>query len=139
MTAQQLASILDGREYCREITKDEQSAARKAGLVVVFGYSDDLVELRGAIEDEVGAYDTTTFYVTPEGLPKSKCECDECPYFEEIKKTGAPVEAVWCAPGAASWTFKTTIPHATFNVMEDGDLFCVGIVFALADVAGVAP
>ncbi len=57
MNAKQLAAQLNGREYGSEITKEEEAAAKKAGLVVVYGASDDLVELRGAIEEEVGAYD----------------------------------------------------------------------------------
>jgi hypothetical protein len=36
-----------------EINKAEERQAKDAGLVVVFGYSDDGVELRGAIHDEV--------------------------------------------------------------------------------------
>jgi hypothetical protein len=34
-----------------------------------------------------------------------------------------------------SWTFRTGIPHATFNILEDGDLFCRGIVVDLRDLA----
>jgi len=139
MTPKQLADTLNGRTTRREITHEEARAAKAAGLVVVFGYSDDNVELRGAINDEIGAFDGTTFYVTPNGLPRNECECDECPYFELAKKEATPIKAVWCAPGAAPWTFETAIPHATFTVMDEGEPGCIGIVFALADVGTVTP
>ena len=34
-----------------------------------------------------------------------------------------------------SWQFKTDIPHSTFRIMEDGELFCVGIVFNISDLS----
>jgi hypothetical protein len=33
-----------------------------------------------------------------------------------------------------SWSYETDIPHATFDVLEDGEVYCRGIVFALADL-----
>lgn len=55
MTKEQLAYLLNGREYTNEITKEEEREAKNSGLLVIFGASDDLIELRGAIYDEVGA------------------------------------------------------------------------------------
>lgn len=60
MTAAELAALLNGREYRKEMSRDEEQVAKAAGLVVVFGASDDLMELRGAISDEVGCYDGGT-------------------------------------------------------------------------------
>ena len=45
MTAKQLAERLDGREYLSEITPEEEREAEANGLVAVYGYSDDNVEL----------------------------------------------------------------------------------------------
>lgn len=50
------AELLDGREYLSEITKDEEQQAKELGFVVVFGQSDGLMELRGAIYDEACCY-----------------------------------------------------------------------------------
>ena len=68
MTAKELAEVLSGREYGMEIGREEEKEAKAAGLVVVYGYSDDNVELRGAIDSEEGAYDGTTIYITPTGM-----------------------------------------------------------------------
>lgn len=146
MTPQELAARLHGREYGKEITKAEAAEAKAAGLVVVFGYSDDNVELRGAIDDEVGATDGATLRITPRGLlpewPEDgmRSEDEAEAYFERRAAGFKTIEAIWCPPGEGkSWAFRTEIPHATFDVMEDGEVFCTGIVFALADAAPQTP
>lgn len=137
MTAKELAAVLSGREYGMEISREEEQEAKAAGLVVLYGYSDDSVELRGAIDAEVGAYDGGTIFVTPAGILKEPA-CDsaencECPYFTAAKKTAKTIDAVW-GHGGTPWTFETDIPHETFTVFEDGEAFCIGIVFSMEGV-----
>ena len=137
MTMKEFAKLLSGREYGMELTKDEERQAADAGLVVAYGYSDDNVELRGAIDEEVGAWDGTTIRLTKTGVLQGPA-CDsaencECPYFAAAKNAAKTIEAVWGA-GGVSWTFETDIPHETFNIYEDGELFCVGIVFSVEDL-----
>lgn len=55
MNRDKMAALLNGRSYGEEITENECAIAQAHGLVVVFGYSDDNVELRRAIHDEIGA------------------------------------------------------------------------------------
>lgn len=137
MNTKELAAFLTGREYGKEITKPESGQALADGLVVVFGYSDDNMEFRGAIRDEVGCYDGGTAYLTTEGLLQNECENDECPHFEKAKSKAATIEALWCKEPSYAWTFKTDIPHETFEIVEDGEPYCRGIVFALADVNAI--
>lgn len=136
MTPQEFAALLNGREYTKEITRGEEVQARIHGLVVVFGASDDLMEFAGAIDDELGADNGTTAYLTSAGLVQNECESRECPHFKKAKEMAATIEALWCAEDGYSWTYKTVIPHATFEIVEDGEPYCRGIVFALADVKG---
>lgn len=143
-TPEEFAQRLNGREYGSEITKAEEAEAKAVGLVVVFGYSDDNVEFRGAINDEVGAYDGTTVRICADGiLPnwpadfgEGWSESEAEAYFRRKRAGFRELRAVWCPhslPGT-SWAYETDIPHATFNVMEDGEVYCRGIVFRLADV-----
>ena len=137
MTAKELAEILSGREVGEEIIWGEERDIKDAGLVVVYGYSDDNVELYGAINDEVGAYNGTTVYLTPDGvLQEPDCGQDDCPYFAREREKAKTIKAVWHDKGGPCWTFETDIPHETFTVMENGEPFCVGIVFSMADVEG---
>jgi hypothetical protein len=139
MTKEQLAARLDGREYRAEITIEECKAAAEHNLVVIFGASDDLVEFRGAVEDEIGAYYGVDFILDAEGLVPAERNDDwsdeEMVEYFRRKPAARLAAALWCAEDGYSWTFRTEIPHATFNILEDGDLFCRGIVVDLRDLA----
>jgi len=127
MTKEQLAAMLDGSEYGNEIISAESDLAAKHGLVVVFGYSDDNVEFRGAIRKEVEAGGGAIIHLDKCGIYKSNQELANC-------KT---IEAIWCEDeGAPAWTYKTDIPHATFDIYDDGEVFCRGIIFEMAALEG---
>ena len=135
MNAKELAQSLHGREYGRKLIPVEVAQqARRDGLVIVYGASDDLVEMEGAISDEFGF---GPIYLTPEGLLKNECEDEDCPYFAKIAEKAATIEGLWHDEYGSDycWTFKASFPFEPFDVMEDGQKFCQGIVFALADVA----
>lgn len=138
MTPQELAAELDGIEYPGEPPAELQAKAKAAGLVIVFGASDDLMEFRGAIYEEAGVYDGGTAYIDPMGL---------LPSFESVHEDGdkddlrsyfirepnaVALTANWSVDGY-SWTYTTDIPHATFEVMEGDEKYCRGIVFRLGD------
>ncbi|WP_430229611.1 hypothetical protein [Paraburkholderia tropica] len=134
MNAKELAAKLNGTEYPLTIDAETQKAAKAAGLVIVYGASDDLMEFNGAIYDEIGAYEGTTAYLTASGLLENNCESDECPHFEKLKEKAATIEALWDPGEGYSWKYKTDIPHECFEIVDDGEPYCRGIVFALADV-----
>lgn len=138
MDPKEAAKKLDGCEYGAEGSDEFFRAMRDAGLVAVFGYSDDNVEFRGAISEEVGAYDGTKVYLTRAGLLQNQCEDTACPYHAaqegNAQTAGAFIDALWAEEEPFSWTYKTAIPHETFIVKEDGEPYCRGIVFRLADV-----
>lgn len=139
MTAKELAKLLSGREYGMEIGTEEARAAKNARLVVVYGYSDDNVEFRGAINHEADSYDGGTVYLTKNGVlegPACSCAEDcECPYFAKEREKAKTIKAVWHDEGGPCWTFETDIPHETFTIMEDGEPWCIGIVFSMEDLA----
>lgn len=136
MTKEELAALLNGREYGNEITDAEAKAAHAAGLVVVFGGSDDLIYFAGAASDERTAYDRDEFHFTAAGFLLNDCDDDRCPHFERLAADAAVVESRWCAEGnnGPAWSYETKIPHATFDILEEAAPYCRGIVFALADL-----
>lgn len=143
-TKEALAALLDGREYRDEITDVEAAQAKAAGLVVVFGWSDDNMIFRGAIDSDVDAYDGTTARVTllgvmPDWESVDKDDEVEAERYFEMKRAGfRQIKALWSVTPGYSWTFETDIPHATFEVVEGPDTYCRGIVFTLADLAAAA-
>ena len=138
MTKEDLAQHLNGIEYPCRIPKPICQAAKEAGLVIVFGASDDLMEFRGAIEDEVEAYEGTTVLITTQGLWNPDVCQTKCPYYHaaerEAHEHGETIQALWDPGDGYSWRYETAIPHATFEIVEDGEVYCRGIVFVLSEV-----
>lgn len=134
MTTKEAAALLNGREYTKEMTPAEEAAFKAAGLVAVFGASDDLAEFRGAWRDEVNCYGSSTLFVNERGPLINDCEDDYCPYFKAVRANAREIEAVWDHDGF-SWIYLTKINHETFVIMEDGDTYCRGIVFEAGDAA----
>lgn len=122
MTAKELANLLEGREYGSEITKEEIATAKAAGLVVVFGASDDLIEFRGAIDDEGGCFNGGTVYFDQDGIA------------QEGEEREFSIEAVWCGSEDYAWSYNVDFPHKSFAILEDGEPYCLGIVFNLDDL-----
>jgi hypothetical protein len=135
MNIQDVADKLNGVQYGEEgkiLTLEYCKELRREGIVVVRGYSDDLIEFDGAISDELGAYD---HYFNAKGLVRNECDDDRCPYFEKMmKEVLYYVKAVWCKTTEYAWTYDSNIPHVTFDVMEGEDKYCKGIVFKLSDM-----
>jgi len=134
MTKEELSEKLNGRPYSNEISKDEGIIAKENGLVVVFGASDDLMEFRGAIDDEVDCWDGGPAYLDENGILEIECDNIDCPYFSRLKESAKKIEAVWHDDGIISWTYKTDIPHSTFFIIQDGKEYCEGIVFSINDL-----
>lgn len=130
------AAKFNGREYGAEVTREEESELKAAGLVVVVGASDDIMSFYGAINDEVGAWDGGIALIDGEGLLPARDDVDDDEELERWftrKRAARQIEALWCKEPGYSWTFRTDIPHATFEIVEDGEPFCRGIVFTLAN------
>lgn len=68
METKRLAEILNGREYRdHDVTPEHEQVAKAENMVIITGYSDDNIEMRGAISDEVGAYDGKDFHIDHKG------------------------------------------------------------------------
>lgn len=122
----EIAEKLNGIAYGENVGEIE-AEAREHGIVIVMGASDDLMEFSGAIEDEAGCFEGGEVFFDRDGVSQDDTERDNV------------IEAVWCdgmnADGIpATWTYKTEIPHETFDVWEDGELYCVGIAFSIEDI-----
>lgn len=128
MNKEELAELLNGRTYGDEMSEYQEAIAKDSGLLVVFGASDDLIELRGIINDEDGAWDGTTIAV-------KYIETQERFKMCKPNKSENKITAVWSPDEPeCSWLIKTELPHATFDIMEDGELFCRGIVIDSKDL-----
>lgn len=145
ITKETLADRLHGakigeEDYDNQIITD----AKENGLLIVFGESDDLCEFRGAFEDECSpddkgrmpflrsgkAFDPDAVAAALETL------ADELGLTVPMPET-LDITAHWCKPApdgrTPSWHYQTSLPHATFDVMEAGELYCIGMVIDLKE------
>lgn len=136
MNKDQLAAKMNCTQYPVRISKDVESEISKHNLVVVFGASDDLMEFRGAICDEVAVYNGGHAFINGKEL----LQPDDIETFDDAVavlnhfKNAKVISALWCKEGDYSWTYKTDIPHATFEVLYDDENYCRGIVFSLDEL-----
>jgi hypothetical protein len=119
MTTKEIANELNGIEYGDIISNRILEAAKENNLIIVHGYSDDILSIHGAINDECPAYDGGSF----------------CVENGKLSSEGHTlVTGEWCPASLnASWLVTANKPHDTFDIMEDGELFCRGIVMSIAD------
>lgn len=138
VNAHELAAMIDGVTCGNEVTVRTKILAAQNGLVIVYGASDDLMEFDGAIEAELSAYGGRVASVTRDGVvvpPDCDPEFRMCPYYEAAIKHCKKIKAVWCPDGTDfAWVYETDIPHEVFRVLEDGEHYCLGIVFSVEDL-----
>ena len=139
MNEKEIAAILDGMDYGADLPAASVLDAKRNGIVIVFGASYDLMEFRGAIEDELVCYGSGIAYLDKNGSGRNKCNNKDCPYFQEIILRTKAIRAIWDS-GGYSWIYKTDIPHETFDILEKvsslrtWNRYCRGIVFSIGDL-----
>jgi len=131
MTAKEFAELLNGRQYRDEIGSKEEKIAKESSLLVIFANSDDTVEFRGAIDDEI--YGRPIYVI--KGNIVTEYDFDED--SEVLKKYGITitpdltVNAIWQPESLdSSWliTVDEGVKHYNFDIFDDDDLFCRGVV-----------
>jgi hypothetical protein len=129
-----IAEMLDELQYPTEPSREIIELAKANNIVIVFGSSDDLMEFRGAIDDEAGAWNGATALVNKDGLfDEHDCHCK---YTLQAKEQCSKIHAIWDDKDRnCSWSYKTDIPHTEFKLMEDDEVYCYGIVFSLDNLA----
>lgn len=144
LTKEELARELNGREIGKEITEAEAKLAKESKLVVIFGASDDLCELRGAIHDELGAYKEALILIGKDGTLYQEIDDDDMDVLKKyhvlmavlrLHDTATKIHACWCADPEYSWTYRTVAPHATFDIVEGDEKYCRGIVLDLKELS----
>jgi hypothetical protein len=138
MNTKEIAKLLHGIEYKRphQIPIQIQEIAKANGIVIVIGANDDLVQLCGALNDELCA---SEFKISPYGVVPdfndllSRSDRDGLRSFFAFEYTSMPIKPIY-GQNHKAWQYETPIVHDQFDIMEDGNIYCTGIVFRLADV-----
>ena len=162
-TIEDLAKLLDGNEYRDEFENESDinidKLCEEKGWVVVFGQSDDLIEFRGAIDKEDGAWEGTMMKLVRPGdfyADRSDCyENDDEDTYRKAKEYDfvginnedirimkehnyfkeCVVEMLWCPDDStASWQVNVKgAPVAKFNIMDEEELYCEAAVIDISE------
>lgn len=148
---------IDKKTFNKKV--DEIAASvREDNIVIIYGYSDDIVEFDGAIIEELDCYgaadffidyiDRHCYYLFPQDFVDHATEYinsdyeDTLPLIDEllqehIKKI-IKLKAAYCGKfNKDGWGFELELPESTkidydtFNVLEDGEVFIKGLIIDL--------
>lgn len=149
LTKEKLAEMLDGRDLTHEYDSPTWREAYDNNLVVLFGHSDDLIEVRGAVHDEIYSYGDENLALV---LAGEKIDDEEdvtnmdipavLPLSDEYNQSNNP-RLITVRYGSeentqADWEFDTVMPHATFMLNLNGrKFFCKGIVIDLDEITPI--
>jgi hypothetical protein len=151
-TKEQLAEKLNGIDYSRDIPEEYYPVLVENNLVVVLGGSDDLCYFlfpeNGKVEkEELGCWEGDTFWFDKDFKKITDSKNGILTDWRADKQVNCcnSIAAVWCdkdvkAPNGDyySWTYKTQIPHVTFDITETyrGEIsyYCKAIIFSINDL-----
>lgn len=124
-----LANHIDGLEYKQELDPATIKLAKEIGAIIVTGYSDDVMVIQGAINDE--------FYESPLINPDGIVDTETIKDLEVIR-TASVIEWQCCVTSVTHeftpYDFENfEIPHEKVFIKEDGEIYCIGFVAFLAD------
>jgi hypothetical protein len=138
--AEKWAKTLHGREYGAEISRTEVAQAKADGVLIIFGYSDDNIEFRGIVDEEVGAWYHTKIRLDKSGEPLPQGFDDDKEVLDKYGLLPAVearypnvIDAEWDSHGY-SWWITSSLPQHEFDILEDGEKFCRGIVINREDL-----
>lgn len=90
-------------------------------ILILFGSSDDLMEMRGVFYDEISAYD---------GFDSNELDKDS-EYYSILKSLGLIMN--WCPDNQRTWAFsiRSDVDFSTFDIIENNEIFCTGLIVDL--------
>lgn len=124
------AACIHRNEYREEVPRDLRARLKDAGIVAIYGASDDITVFDGALHDEAYPSAEGSMRLTQRGQDYNKCDCEDCPNWKPGPNN---IRAQW-DHGGYSWFITTDLPHETFDIVEGDDLYCRGVVVRLADL-----
>lgn len=131
------AQKLNGREYAEEVSREEKKQAAANGVIIIYGASDNILVFNGVIDEKISAIEGCEIKLTPDvSIFDPEKNKETFKYNSDQIKRFPVIKAIWCPEEiSASWLITTTLPYETFDIMEDREIFCRGIVLDAEEVA----
>ena len=144
MTLKEWAEKFNNMEYGSTDIADANDELSKEGIVAVIGASDDLCEFYGALYEEFDCYNGenlywngTDFFTNGRKERFLDYVDNEYPEFFDIcyKMFNENTYYIKISDGEdCQFVYDTNIPCEKFKVMEDGELYCEGLLFYIKDL-----
>ena len=140
-----MAEMLNGRNYGYEITEEQEEIAKDAGLVIVFSYTDDWIELRWAINDYGISPNNKIFFIDKkdkeiiknlEHYTAGKNNLFKTIAKEYFEKNCIELEMMTKRDWEyfLNYKLKSNTEVATFDIMEGWKKICEWIIFNINDL-----
>lgn len=147
MNHAELANRLNGCDYPLE-SDNLLEELQANSLVVLHPYSDDNMEIHGAIDDEFGCWGGGTAYLTRSGLVPGMAEdgeieeppdnVDDLLKMADLIKSSIKIKVadtdindnpIWC------YEMPENFPHSTFELHDEDDkVMAICVVFSIHDM-----
>jgi hypothetical protein len=138
VTKEEMAARLNGMDALDRVSTANRRDAANSNLIIMQVWNDgnEVVEFSGAAYGRRGTYKGLKVYFfgsTPIHPDFDKCSCKCCAYSERTAVSGSVDLLI--GKGGYAWSFKTNMPHATFDVTDEGGAkYCRGIVFEVPSI-----
>lgn len=129
MQIEALSGSLGGNEYGCEIFSGQEIYAKKNGLVVVFGRSDNLIIFKGAIDCAIAFEEDKELQITSAGTIESV-------FQKMVMSKKRTIKANIHKTEKHKWMFWTKVCHNAFDIVLLDHVYSQGIVFSLNDFKG---
>lgn len=145
LTKEELADVLNNREYQPGNAGPAYGVVFESNLVVLYGHSDDLIRVRGVVCDEIYICgdEQLALVLAGEKIDDEEAVIDiDTPCIVPLSndydnETNPRLIIARCDFGEDTqprWEFNTNMPHADFLLYRDGKQFCKGIVIDLDEI-----
>jgi len=139
MEFQEFRDLLHGRQNGKVLFQKEENIASMNGWTVIYGCSDDLIEFEGYISEEMSQYGSDSLHIVKK---KDSLEVlDDYDYnninqkFEEYNIKLPSVKILFNNNhDDYYWYIYSDVPYLSFDIMEDDEKFCRGIIIDKIDI-----
>lgn len=133
-----LKNSVDKQQYPFRMQENEITELELHGIVVAYGQSDDGFVLSGAINEHCYIYnDKQVVTIDNKGIVHpyhSNMPESEAQEYSSRKNGQVKEITAFFDKGEYTWQYETDIPHVTFDIMEDDEKYCRGIIFDISDI-----
>lgn len=134
MTREQLASLLDGRDFIYGVDNEVQADAFYSDLIIGYGLNEDTLCLYGAGYYEGEVVDGVTYQL----IPQQKGDAGGAITLKPAPPVpaGAAISVEWHPEDipCLSWRLSMNIPYSPFTLYDGEEPYCVGVVFSASDL-----